>query len=103
MPSTILFIGVYMEYERLDSSDQGDQATALEALNLQVALQNQKLAALDSLKPRIVEKTVNGKAVEVYTCLFCHSELEDGLRFCDEFCRDDWEKEQRMKKITGRI
>lgn len=91
-----------MEYERLDASDQGDQATALEALNLMVALQNQKLASLESLKPRIVEKKVNGEMIEVYTCLNCFTELEDGLRFCDEDCRDDWEKEQRMKKITGR-
>ena len=91
-----------MEYQRLDASDLGDQATALEELNLRVAMENQKAAALESLKPRIVEKMKDGQKVEVYTCLFCFEELDDGLRFCDEDCRDDWQKTQNMKKITGR-
>jgi hypothetical protein len=29
-------------------------------------------------------------------------ELPDGERFCDSDCRDDWQKEQNIKKISGR-
>ena len=90
-----------MEYERLDASDMADQASALEALNLTVALQNQKLAA-QNVAPRLVEVERDGKKIQVHTCLFCTAELEDGMRFCDENCRDDWEKEAKMKRITGR-
>lgn len=91
-----------MEYQRLDSSDIGDQATALEELNLRVALENQKIAAQAQLKPRTVEVVRGGQTVTVYTCLFCHEELEDGERFCDSDCRDDWQKEQNIKRISGR-
>ena len=103
MPNTLfLYRSIFMEYQKLDSSDIGDQATALEELNLRVALENQKLAALNQLKPRLVEKKKNGKLVQVHTCLYCHEELEDGERFCDSDCRDDWQKEQNMRKITGK-
>lgn len=91
-----------MEYQRLDSADLGDQATALEELNLRVALENQKLAAQAVLKPRIVEVERNGKVVQLHTCLYCHAELADGERFCDADCRDDWQKEQNLNKISGR-
>lgn len=91
-----------MEYQRLDSADIGDQATALEELNLRVALENQKIAAMNQLKPRIVEVVRGGKTVSVHTCLYCHEELQDGERFCDSYCRDDWQKEQNMKRISGR-
>lgn len=91
-----------MEYQRLDSSDIGDQATALEELNLRVAMENQKLAAQKVLAPRIVKAVRGGEEVDVYTCLNCYAELPDGERFCDSDCRDDWQKEQNIKKISGR-
>lgn len=28
-------------------------------------------------------------------CLYCHETLEDGRRWCNAECRDDWEREQR--------
>ena len=34
-------------------------------------------------------------------CLSCNERLEVG-RFCDNFCRDDYEQEQRMRMICGR-
>lgn len=27
-------------------------------------------------------------------CLYCGEELDDGRRWCDASCRDDWEAEQ---------
>ena len=31
-------------------------------------------------------------------CLFCFSQLEPGHRWCDNDCREDWEKEQWAKR-----
>ena len=30
-------------------------------------------------------------------CLYCEAPLEDGRRWCDADCRDDWEREQKRK------
>lgn len=30
-------------------------------------------------------------------CLNCNAELENGLRFCDAECRDDFDKMNRMR------
>lgn len=35
-------------------------------------------------------------------CLFCGDELGDGLRFCDAHCRDDWQRRERSRSISGR-
>lgn len=35
-------------------------------------------------------------------CLFCHEFVEDGRRWCDSDCRDDWEAERRMEGIRRR-
>lgn len=34
-------------------------------------------------------------------CLNCNAELEDGKRWCDEWCRDDWQLEQEAAKRHG--
>lgn len=34
-------------------------------------------------------------------CLFCDEEINPIQLFCDLYCRDDWEKEQRVLKISG--
>ncbi|MDR2092328.1 MAG: DUF2116 family Zn-ribbon domain-containing protein [Azoarcus sp.] len=31
-------------------------------------------------------------------CLYCGEPLPDGRRWCDANCRDDWQKEQNMKR-----
>lgn len=37
----------------------------------------------------------------VGACLFCGEPLPDHMRFCGPDCRDDWEHEQRMKRLGG--
>ncbi|MCM0043396.1 MAG: hypothetical protein NBV65_02065 [Burkholderiaceae bacterium] len=34
-------------------------------------------------------------------CYFCGEELSDPMRFCDTFCRDDWDAMQRAKRRSG--
>ena len=34
-------------------------------------------------------------------CLCCNAQIEVG-RFCDSWCREDFELEQKMKKIAGK-
>ncbi len=34
-------------------------------------------------------------------CLFCATPLPLHLRFCDADCRDDYDREQRIKAIGG--
>lgn len=29
-------------------------------------------------------------------CHYCYEPTEHNKRFCDRFCRDDWEKEQQL-------
>lgn len=35
-------------------------------------------------------------------CYFCAEELTEPKRFCDTFCRDDWDAEQLAKRRQGR-
>lgn len=88
-------------YERL--SDPSDMATLREAQFLADARE----AAAHSSRP-----------VATGFCLYCASQLVSdeivkelkagkaspvGLpRWCDKDCRDAWDEEQRMKKISGR-
>ncbi len=34
-------------------------------------------------------------------CLYCGETLPDPMRFCDADCRDAWDHEQRIKRMTG--
>lgn len=42
--------------------------------------------------------------VHPYTgeCYFCGEEVNEPKRFCDTFCRDDWDAMQRAKRLQGR-
>ena len=31
------------------------------------------------------------------TCHYCDEPVADGQRWCDEHCREDWEREQRLR------
>lgn len=62
-------------------SDVNDLASNLEVLNTQSALAVHHAKA--SKKPKI-EATGY--------CLFCEEPLEDGRRWCDAECRDDWQR-----------
>jgi len=35
-------------------------------------------------------------------CAFCDEPVEIGLLFCDRDCRDDYEKQQRIRIISGK-
>ncbi len=35
-------------------------------------------------------------------CNSCFATLKAGEKFCDEFCRDDWQKEETARRISGR-
>lgn len=63
-------------------ADEFDRASDLEALNLQSALNLQAKAAAKQPK---VEATG--------FCLHCGAELNDGRRWCDAECRDEWQLE----------
>ncbi|BAG41636.1 hypothetical protein [Ralstonia phage phiRSL1] len=34
-------------------------------------------------------------------CFFCGEQVKHPLLFCDSFCRDDYEREQRSRRING--
>lgn len=41
--------------------------------------------------------------VAVGHCLYCNAQLDNGKRWCDEWCRDDWNLEQdAAKRHRGR-
>ena len=33
-----------------------------------------------------------GNAIAIGECLFCEAPLDDGIRWCDAECRDNWER-----------
>jgi len=47
------------------------------------------------------------EAVTYTQCRFCDESLDDPVLmkagFCDSFCRDEFEKVQKMRAITGRV
>ncbi len=101
-------------YERLDASDPVDQASELEQMQLRIALENQRNTR-HVLHPKLAEVTdkKNNTVRVACLCHYCDAILEyvdtensDKTatlpRFCDEFCRDDWQKEQDMKARTGK-
>ncbi len=48
-------------------------------------------------------KRVRQSAVHPYTgsCYFCDEEVDEPKRFCDTFCRDDFDALQTAKKRHG--
>lgn len=101
-------------YERLDASDPVDQASELEQMQLRIALENHRNTR-QVLHPKLAEVTdkKNNTVRVACLCHYCDAILEyvdtqdsaktaNLSRFCDEFCRDDWQKEQDMKARTGK-
>ena len=35
-------------------------------------------------------------------CYYCKEDVPPALKFCDSYCRDDFEFEQRMKERNGK-
>lgn len=57
-----------------------DKAQENEQLFTELALKNAKQQTL----------TANGR------CHYCEETIDEGLRFCDVDCRDDYDREQRI-------
>lgn len=93
-----------MPFEKIDATDTSDQATALEQLFLRVARENQSNKTF-VLPPKIVEvkDKKTKQVVQRHMCHFCDELIADGDRFCDEGCRDDWEKERQAKIRSGKL
>lgn len=105
-------------YERFDAADPMDQASELAQMQLRLALEHQRNNR-QVLHPKLAEVT-DKKSNTVRVACLCHycdaileyvdtqnsdaksSEQTTLPRFCDEFCRDDWQKEQDMKARTGK-
>ena len=66
-------------------SDIFDDASETEQLNREMAIQE-----------------IRSKKRHPYTghCLCCNELIPEG-RFCSAECREDWELEQKIKKISG--
>lgn len=69
-------------------ADQLDAASAEQERSLQESIQ----AARAKVPPTLPAKGF---------CYNCDEPLEDGHRFCDTHCRDDYEKIQRSRSING--
>ena len=50
-------------------------------------------------RDRLIEKArIQPKVQATGHCLYCNAELPNNKRFCDEWCRDDWQLEQDARK-----
>lgn len=50
-------------------------------------------------RERAIEKARNGKKLEATGhCLYCNAELPNTHRWCDAWCREDWQLEQDARK-----
>lgn len=73
-----------LHYKEKIMSDEADQA------NLQVELNERRSIAYASQQANLPIPISE-------VCLFCTEPTEDGRRFCDAFCRDEYEK-RKFKK-----
>lgn len=69
--------------------DLCDSASQYEAVFFKSALANQQLAAAATNE-------------ETGFCLYCGEPLDHPGKFCSKECRDDYEHEQKVKRISGR-
>lgn len=65
--------------------DQLDSAQQIEELNLRCCISHKK----PTLSP-------------VGHCYYCDETVRSGVLFCSSECREDWEKERRIKQIAGK-
>ena len=53
-------------------------------------------------RERLIQKARKAMKVQATGhCFYCNAELEDNKKFCDEWCRDDWNLEQEAMKRHG--
>ena len=50
---------------------------------------------------RLLNSEKSKEAEETGYCLFCGEPLPPGRRWCDKDCRDDWEREQKLRRNKG--
>lgn len=69
--------------------DPSDRATQLEELERESAMNLQRTAAERSrLKP-------------IGLCYDCQDQIEPGATFCDQDCRDNWERRRAARERNG--
>lgn len=53
-------------------------------------------------RERLIQKARKTKQVQATGhCLYCNNSLNDGRRWCDEWCRDDYQLEQEASQRHG--
>ena len=53
-------------------------------------------------RERLIERARRAKPIlATGHCLCCNAELKNGKRWCDEWCRDEWQLEQEARKRYG--
>lgn len=53
-------------------------------------------------RERLIERARRAKPIlATGHCLCCNAELKNGKRWCDEWCRDEWQLEQEAMKRHG--
>lgn len=67
-------------------SDIIDQGNENAELFLQSALSNRRAASL----------------APVGHCYYCDETVQRGVLFCSADCRDDWQREDRLRRISGK-
>lgn len=58
----------------------------------------------EGLHDRLLQHAINQRKKAVrFTgyCHFCYDQVESPNTFCDEFCQESMDKENRMRKING--
>lgn len=66
-------------------ADEADNAYHQEQLSLAISLRQRKQVL-----------------TTIGACWYCDSSLGSGLLFCDSFCAQDYEREDRLKRIAGK-
>lgn len=64
------------------------------------AIDNQEHITDLSIK-HIRKQSSKPEAPTTGRCLYCDKPQEDNRRWCDKYCRDDWEQERRMKGLRS--
>lgn len=70
------------------NADPADEATEAAAENLERSIAQ----ALNNAPPPLPAKG---------SCYYCSEPLDGGLRFCDEYCREDYDYMMTRRKVNG--
>lgn len=49
------------------------------------------------------ERNASKRLPATGSCHYCSTSVGEEARFCDEECARDWEEEQRLLKIAGKV